>query len=208
MGRIKMALGNRDLSESDRAALEAGMATRSSDLRPALGADTVAHFKAKIESNLITVRTIADLRDVPAMVAAIARENNLSPDISVSPSLNQLGWPATVAVRTGKARLDEKICVTRAVAGIAETGTVVLCSGDDAPSSLNFAPEVHVIVLDQSAINRHLEDGLRMVRAHYPVWPRAVNLVSGPSRTADVGGIVVRPAHGPKLVYLLIVAQA
>jgi L-lactate dehydrogenase complex protein LldG len=35
--------------------------------------------------------------------------------------------------------------------------------------------------------------------------PRTVNMISGPSRTADIEQTIVRPAHGPKNMHVIIV---
>lgn len=202
LARIKGALaanGPRD----DAAALRSRIGSRRASVRPQLPADTEAHFRAKAEANLMTVRDVPEIEDIPGAVAHILAQANLPADISVAPALMDLAWPATESLRTGKARLDERLTVSLATAAIAETGSVILCSGSTAPSSLSFAAEVHVIVLQRSAIRSYLEDALDLVKA-LPVWPRAVNVISGPSRTADVAGIVVRPAHGPKAVHLLI----
>jgi L-lactate dehydrogenase complex protein LldG len=207
LGRIKDALAA-NTEREDASALSAAIQTRKVTVRPRLPIEDVeACFRDKAEANLMAVRDIARLEDVPVIVAQILANANLPADVSVAPALTALPWPATVDVRTGKARLDERLTVSMATAGIAETGSVVLCSGDTAPSSLSFAAEVHVIVLKRSAIRAYLEDALDSVKA-LPVWPRAVNVISGPSRTADVAGIVVRPAHGPKAVHLLILGDA
>lgn len=191
---------------ADPAALLAAIPARKASVRPQLPDDTEAQFRAKAEANLMTLRDIARLEDVPGTVAQILAGSNMPADVSVAPALGALAWPRTMSVRTGKARIDERLTVSLAAAGIAETGNVILCSGDSAPSSLTFAGEVSVIVLPRAAIRRYLEDAFDVVKA-LPVWPRAVNVVSGPSRTADVAGIVVRPAHGPKTVHLLIVGE-
>lgn len=202
---VKASMGNGPQRWRDRGELEAALPKRRSDIRLPVGDDTVAHFIAKVQSNLMVVEHIARIEDVPQAVAGILARANLAPDISVAPALGSLAWPKTITQRSGKARLTEKLTVTRAVAGIAETGSVVLCSGDEAPSSLTFAPEINVIVLARSDVVARLEDGLERVKERAGAWPRTVNLVSGPSRTADVAGIVVRPAHGPKAVHLLLV---
>ena len=203
LGRVRAA----SASAAAREGLDAWEQTRAAPVRPAIPGDVTTYFLAKAETNLMSIREIASLADVPSAVAQILARANLAPDISVAPSLRALPWPVTMEVRDAKARIGEKLTVTRAVAAIAETGSVVLCSGDDAPGSLNYAPEVHVIVLDRAHITAYLEDGLAKVKAAYDPWPRAVNVVSGPSRTADVAGIVVRPAHGPKSVHLLIMSS-
>jgi len=181
-------------------------------------AEVIEQFKAKAGANLFQLHILRHMGDVPAAVAKIARDHNIGADVSIAPGLAGLGWPATLRVQAGKARIEEKLTVVRATAGIAETGTLVLCSGDDAPSSLTFAGETSIIVVTAADIVPYLEDGLARVKAgqvtakasaaqaaHPADWPRAVNLVSGPSRTADIAGIVVRPAHGPKAVHVLVV---
>lgn len=203
LARITGALAPKE-QRAEARALQAAMPARKASVRPQLPSGTEVHFRAKAEANLISVRDVARLEDVPGIVANILTAANMPADITVAPELASLAWPRTMSVRTGKARIDERLTVSLATAAIAETGSVILCSGDSAPSSLTFAAEVHVIVLPRGAIRAHLEDAFEMVKA-LPVWPRAVNTVSGPSRTADVAGIVVRPAHGPKAVHLLIV---
>ena len=203
LARIKGALAASEQRE-DAGALRSAISARRACVRPQLPPGTEAHFRAKAEANLMSLRDVARIEDVPAAVAQILIQANRPADVSVAPALRGLPWPATMKIRTGKARIGERLTVSLATAGIAETGSVILCSGDTAPSSLSFAAEVHVIILQRTSIRAYLEDALDLVKA-LPVWPRAVNVVSGPSRTADVAGIVVRPAHGPKAVHLLMV---
>ncbi|ODR95242.1 hypothetical protein AUC70_05980 [Methyloceanibacter stevinii] len=94
--------------------------------------------------------------------------------------------------------------MTLACAGIVETGSVVFSSGQDTPTTLNFLPDVHVVVLYASTIVPYPEDLWPRLKSAGG-WPRTVNFIAGPSRTADVAGTIVRPAHGPKSVHLIIV---
>jgi L-lactate utilization protein LutC len=205
LARITGALAPKD-QRPPVEGLQKEIPARKAIVRPQLPPETEAHFRTKAEANLMTLRDVARLEDVPEIVTHILAAGNMPADISVSPALSALPWPRTLSARTGKARIGERLTVSVATAAIAETGSVILCSGESAPSSLTFAGEVHVIVLKRDAIRRYLEDAFELVKA-LPVWPRTVNVVSGPSRTADVAGIVVRPAHGPKAVYLLIVGE-
>lgn len=211
LDRIKAAVGaGREPGDAaERARTLEGRVTASREIgvRATMPEDLVTRFRARAEANLITVHALASPADIPAAVAKILAQSNMAPDISVAPSLRDLAWPATMAVQSAKARITEKLTVSRAAAGIAETGTAVMCSGNDAPSSLTFAPEVNVVVVDEADIVAYLEDGLARVKTRYATWPRTVNYVSGPSRTADVAGIVVRPAHGPKSVHLLLISE-
>lgn len=175
-------------------------------IRARIDADGVLEqFKVKAAANLFQLHVLSGVDQVPKAVAKIARDHNIGTDVCIAPALAGPGWPTTLSVHTGKARVDEKLSVVCAVAGIAETGTLVLCSGAEAPSSLTFAGETSIVVVRAGDIVPYLEDGLARLKGRADPWPRAVNLVSGPSRTADIAGIVVRPAHGPKAVHVLLI---
>jgi L-lactate dehydrogenase complex protein LldG len=99
------------------------------------------------------------------------------------------------------------IGLSRAAAGIAETGTLVLVSGPDNPATLNYLPETHVVVIAADTISGSTEEAFAKARSSLPTggMPRTLALVSGASRTADVGGKLVRGAHGPKRLAVIIV---
>src|SRR3546814_17374947 len=87
-----------------------------------------------------------------------------------------------------------------AFAGIAETGTVMMASGPDAPITLNFLPENHVVVLRASQVAGTYEEAWQRLREARGrgVMPRAVNLITGPSRTGDIEQTILLGAHGPR----------
>lgn len=205
LGRVRRAAESQSKDWSTEQQLAQQIPARIAQVRPPVRGDAVAAFKAKAELNLIQIHEMGALDDVPVVVMRILAAAHIAPNIQVAPALVALPWPESLTKSSAKARLDEKLTVSLATAGIAETGSLVLCSSGSAPSSLTFAPEQHVIVLKRSDIVTYLEDGLAKVKTEGSAWPRTVNLVSGPSRTADVAGIVVRPAHGPKSVHLIII---
>jgi L-lactate dehydrogenase complex protein LldG len=205
LARIRAALGDRPHPREDVASIEARITQPSVGPRPRLPGDMVEQFIAKSRSNLFTVERVASRDVLPSAVQKLLGETSGTPDISVAPALADLAWPTDWRINYGAGRRIEPLSVTPAAAGIAETGSVVLRSGPSSPTSLNFLPDIHVVVLRTSDIVAHAEDVWARLRAEGGDWPRAVNIVSGPSRTADVGGIVVRPAHGPKSVHLILV---
>lgn len=82
--------------------------------------------------------------------------------------------------------------VTPATGAIAETGSLILSDADTHDRLAAVAPWVHVAVLDPATIEPSLVTAL----AHLPEDPNIV-LVTGPSQTADVEGILIRGVHGP-----------
>ena len=107
-------------------------------------------------------------------------------------------------IKKGKAEPSDTTGLSYAIAGVAETGTLLLISGPDNPTSLNFLPENHLVVLRASHIVASYEDALDMARAKGPL-PRTLNFITGPSRTADVEQTIELGAHGPRRLHILII---
>ncbi|MEQ1713888.1 MAG: LUD domain-containing protein, partial [Hyphomicrobium sp.] len=102
---------------------------------------------------------------------------------------------------------DTEVGVSRAIAGAAETGTLFLASGPENPVTLTFMPATHIVVITANDIVGPYEDAFNIVRRLYGpgLMPRTLNLVSGPSRTADIGGKIVIGAHGPQRLAVIVV---
>lgn len=203
--RIRAGLGAHPPSEAEQLEREQRLQTPPVGPRVPFTGDLVTRFLAKATANLFTFERLQSLQMLVPAVRELLSNVEGDPDISVAPALAHLGWPAEWKINSGIGRPVEPMSVTLALAGIAETGSVVMRSSPDMPTSLNFLPDTHVIVLRAADIVGYAEDVWRRIHADGTAWPRTVNVISGPSRTADVGGILVRPAHGPKRVHLMIV---
>ena len=88
---------------------------------------------------------------------------------------------------------------------IADTGTLVLASGPDTPGTASLLPETHVAVVRAARIVAHMEDAFALARETFGQLPRAINFVSGPSRTADIDQTIVLGAHGPSRVHIILI---
>jgi L-lactate dehydrogenase complex protein LldG len=82
--------------------------------------------------------------------------------------------------------------ITRATGAIAESGTVII---DDLRTSHRLAalsPWVHVAVLERREIHRAISDAIS-------AFGDSPNIIwcTGPSKTADVEGILIEGVHGP-----------
>ncbi len=100
--------------------------------------------------------------------------------------------------------------VSHAFAGVAETGTLVLASGPDNPTSLNFLPDNHIVVIDAKDVAGDYESIWPRLREQYGegLMPRAVNLITGPSRSADIEQTLILGAHGPRRLHVIVVGDA
>jgi L-lactate dehydrogenase complex protein LldG len=173
---------------------------------PPVEGDFVARFRARAESMQSTTEEVAVEADVPAAVARYLKGGGLPRAGCVWPELAHLDWrSAGLALEPRAAKGDDAVGVTGAFAAIAETGTLMLASGPDTPSTVSLLPETHVAVVFAARIVAHMEDAWALAREELRQLPRAINFVSGPSRTADIDQTIVLGAHGPYRVHVVVV---
>lgn len=175
------------------------------------GKARVEHFKTKATQQYATITELDCFADVPGFMAEWLRGQNLPREFVLAPILADLNWGDETALspRIGPATTADTVGVSLAHGAAAETGTVMMISGQDTPTTLNFVPDVEVIVLSKKDISAGMEgcwDQLRAYKAQNPM-PRAVNFVTGPSRTADVEATMVLGAHGPRRLHLVLVDE-
>ena len=174
------------------------------------GVDVVGLFKTQLANAKSTLDEVASRDDVPAAVARYLANNNFEARVRLSPDarVSSLPWDKAPMVETSSGRSHGKdpTSVTPAVAAVAETGTMVLQSSDGTPTTLHFLPDQHVVVISKSQIVGTYEDALaRVKRGPDGALPRTVNFVTGPSRSAAIGTILLMGAHGPKKLHVIVV---
>ena len=127
-------------------------------------------------------------------------------DAVIWPQLSDLDWAAAgVRTQARGARGDDAVGITGALCAVAETGTLLLCSSPDTPATVSLLPATHIAVVEAGTILATMEEAFACARAAFTTLPRALNFVSGPSRTADIEQTIVLGAHGPCRVHLVIV---
>jgi L-lactate dehydrogenase complex protein LldG len=208
LARIRKAQG-RGVSKPSQAELEAietYLRAHPRGTLPKVEGDLVARFRARAESMQSTTEEVAGESEVPAAVARYLKAGNLPLAGCVWPQLGHLDWKAAgLALENRAANGNDAIGVTGAFAAIAETGTLALASGPDTPATGSLLPETHVAVVNAGRIVAHMEDAFALARETFGRLPRAINFVSGPSRTADIDQTIVLGAHGPSRVHIIVV---
>ena len=194
-----------------RRASEGQSAPEQQRLKPAIarsvGSDAVAQFISQAEAINATTDRIASLDDLPKALAEQLRNRNLPAAIRTGDDpIFDCDW-GTVERSTGPGRIAEPATLTRAHMGVAETGQLVFASGPDNPVTLNFLGETHFAVVNASDIVGGFEDLWAEWRSR-GLDPRTVNLIAGPSRSADIGQTLQLGAHGPVALHVFIVGVA
>lgn len=214
LGNIRRALGVSGAERIRNQAVDERIERAPKGVIPARGQldpeGRKALFRERAEAVQTTIDVVARSEDVPAAVAAYLRANNLPASLRIGADerLVSMPWEKTaIDVSNGPSDGHDLNAVSHAVGAAAETGTLVLTSGIDNPTTLNFLPDNHIVVLKAADIAGDYEAvWARLRRVHGKgVLPRAVNFITGPSRSADIEQKLQLGAHGPRNLHVVIV---
>jgi L-lactate dehydrogenase complex protein LldG len=174
------------------------------------GAELIAMFRAQAEAAFATVAEVASGLEVPGAVADFLRGHNLPAALRMGDDLRlrAMPWAETqIEVSHGRSDGSDLSAVSHAFGGVAETGTLIMVSGPENPSTLNFLPDNHLVVLSAKDIAGDYEAVWQRLRAAYGKgqMPRTVNMITGPSRSADIEQTLLLGAHGPRRLHIVIV---
>jgi L-lactate dehydrogenase complex protein LldG len=212
LARVRKALGKEDRTAA-RAEAESYIAAHRHGPRPALPTDLVARFLQRATDMQSSVERIADRRDIPPAVTRFVDALDLPPALALQKSHAGVCWPefadldwagAGLAVEARPTSGDDRLGITGAFCAIAETGTLVVLAGAATPTATTLLPDTHVAVLRADRIVSGMEEAFALIRQERGTLPRAINMISGPSRTGDIEQTIVLGAHGPYRVHVLV----
>ena len=160
---IRRSLGRGPLADEQAAPLRRRLAAPTPNLIPArtkaLDAEgLVSLFTTLLEEADGSVARVAGAADVPRAVAEFLANHNLPAEAVVSsdPALDACPWATQPMLRLHRGRAAEgadAVSITPAFAAIAELGTVMLTSGAGRPTTLNFLPGTHIVVLRRTRLS-------------------------------------------------------
>jgi L-lactate dehydrogenase complex protein LldG len=155
------------------------------------------------------VTRVAGIDEVADVVTGLLETFDLGDRLVVAPdpALEGIPWSNRLSVERRAASGNDRLSVTAAYAAVAETGSLVLLSSAESPTTLNFLPDDHVIVVRESQVIPHMEDVWARMRSDKRAMPRTVNFITGPSKTGDVEMIIQEGAHGPRRLHVILVAD-
>ena len=165
-------------------------------------------FVEMAEGVQATVARVNSPAAVPEAVARYLAAENLPADLVLAPdlSLDDILWDARPLLRTrrGRAEAGDTVSLTRCFVAIAETGTLMLISGAETPTTLNFLPDTHIVLVYADQVVATYEDGWDRLRTDGGM-PRAINFITGPSRTGDIEQHIELGAHGPRRLHIILI---
>ncbi len=173
------------------------------------------------------VHRAANPEDAAGLIANICERKNAQSVLrSTHDVLSQIGVDvavtstgATIGItehsgENSSAKVDQSkatafsadIGITGVDYAIAETGTVVLHPRSGLSRLVSLAPATHIAVLKSGDVLDSLDELFALERNDFLNGELAgsLNLISGPSKTADIEGTTVTGIHGPLEVHLII----
>ncbi|UTW05276.1 LUD domain-containing protein [Amphritea atlantica] len=212
---IRRGLSGSENDSQRRQAVENRLAARADNLIPQRAqlpvAEQVELFKAMATEAVAELIELDHFDQVPSACADWLSSNGFKQLVSASDKeLTALDWSPLEQqqiIRTeGVAQAGDIASLTLSFAGIAETGTLMLHSAEQSPTTLNFLPDNHLVVLHRSAIVGVYEEAWKKLRMKFGnTMPRTVNMITGPSRSADIEQKLQMGAHGPKKLIILLI---
>jgi L-lactate dehydrogenase complex protein LldG len=214
MANIRRSLGVTGDEAPRRAAVAERISKAPAGIVPARGQGDPqamrATFCAEAERASASLAEVGDASEIPGEIARFLRDNNLPATIRMGEDsrLSALPWSvSTLEVLVGPSDGHDPNGLSAALAAVAETGTLALASGPDNPTTINFLPDNHIVVVEAADIVGDLESVWRKLRGAYGkgTMPRTLNLITGPSRSADIEQTLLLGAHGPRRLHIVIV---
>ncbi len=190
-------------------ALEQRLQQPANYVRPDFDDDLVERFVQKHTAVNGGITRIANISELPDAIKNCLKESGGVTEFvcaNVAP-LHNMTWPNELTVHYREAHKDDVATLNMANCAVAETGTLVFGSCKDKPATLNFLPDDHIVLLRTGDIVKNFEDIWTRVKTSDNDLPRAVNLVTGPSKTADVEQTLVYGAHGPKRLHVILLSS-
>jgi L-lactate dehydrogenase complex protein LldG len=215
LAQIRRSLGVSGGEASRKAAVADRLERHPRNLVPMRGEGDrvrrIALFSEMAKAVSASLESVPSLTDIPVAVQTYLRAHNLPPRLrhGLHALIENLPWDErapSIERMQGRALLSDEISLSHAFAGVAETGTLVLLSGPDNPTSLNFLPETHIVLVFADDIAGNYEDVWDRLRQRSGTdLPRTVNMITGPSRTGDIEQTIELGAHGPRRLHIILI---
>ncbi len=170
-------------------------------------------FCDEAEKVQTTIRRVKSYDGVAKAVADYLRNNNLPAEFRMGDDRRLAGidWKKarSLEIKKGPSNGEDVVGVSHAFGGVAESGTLLMLSGGDNPTTVNFLPETHIVVVSAKDIEGDYETLWGRIRKKFGrgKLPRTINWITGPSRSGDIQQTLLLGAHGPRSLHVIVVDE-
>ncbi|MCL7395585.1 MAG: lactate utilization protein [Thaumarchaeota archaeon] len=183
------------------------------------GSDTVERFISELEKLGATGKLLKTYADVVKHISGLVvekgaklvlmgdLERRLSSELSKAiASIGASCFDIKDVDRRELRKLLEKadIGITGADLAVAETGSLVIASENDAERLLSCLPPIHIAIISKENIIDNFLELAEWLRRMQNTGTRTISIITGPSRTADIELEIVMGVHGPCEQHVII----
>jgi len=177
--------------------------------------DLAGRFEHALQAARGEVYRVGSLEQAAGKIASIFEQagvervvcNREPVVVEIGVSLVRSGFELTFpgeAVDFRSACAGAQAGLTAAVAGLVETGTLVLHGGPGCSRLVSLLPAIHIAVLASSQFTGDL---FTWTSRRAGKMPAATTLISGPSKTADIEQTMTIGMHGPKRLIVILIEE-
>ena len=159
-----------------------------------------AHLVASFCESIARMAGIVVTEDVPDLGSFLrAKFPDAKVICSAIPEFTGTIMPAGINHWSEASTID--VCVVRSPMGVAETGSILLSDFELQVNTVAFLAHDLVVLLDPKQIVGNIHDAYE--HPHFRQRQYSV-LMTGPSGSGDISGVVVHPAQGVKTLTVLL----
>jgi L-lactate dehydrogenase complex protein LldG len=172
-------------------------------------ADLNIEFLANVLGNYGSIAVTRNRSETAKQIGSYLFDKYRSRKLLVGgdPRLAAMPWrDGGLLPRFGTAEDGDLAAVSYAQMAVAETGSIVSFTGKANPAANNLLVEDHIVIVDTADLVATLDDLWARVE-ELPAReqrPRGINIISGPSSTADIEMHLVKGAHGPRSWHVIL----
>lgn len=181
---------------------EASATPGPAELRRLSSRERIDLFLARLSEIGVVAQLVATLPDARDAVERLLHERAWG-SVACAPGLS---WQGIAEQWTVEAR-EAAIGLSEAEWAAAETGTVVVKSSADERRGYSLLPPAIGVIVREGRLRDTLGDVLREIASEDGPLPSCLSFISGPSNTADIASVHVVGVHGPREVFVWVIAD-
>jgi len=148
-----------------------------------------------------------NMDEATSTLSLLIEINNLNPVFCADQELYDTLTKSGLRIQHDRSEINNmRTSITTCEFLIARLGSVMVSSRTGHGRQLNINPETHIIIAYSSQLVPDLKQAITALKERYQHrMPSMVNIVTGPSRTADIEKTLVMGAHGPRELYVFFI---
>lgn len=169
--------------------------------------DLSENYKSELEKISGSCFIVSDFAEISKKLDEILQAEKSNQVLCLEPELSK-------NISISKAQITNDISLVSTCSAtitaceflVSRLGSVMVSNANSSGRRPHVAPDVHIVIANQSQVVADLGDALEgMLEKYAGKLPSWISNITGPSRTADIEKTLILGAHGPKKLFVFII---